>query len=222
MQPNILKIITIFLMITGNFSFFVKNAAAQERPPLFFREDWKEIPFATPVTQEHVANKELLLTLHGPGKDSIRKSHHDQPYDDPYYIWSGLAQGNWAVSLRHVKNDVDLTGQSHIRWRAKQSGFRFLRPIIKLANGVWLVADGYDDASSDWRERDFIISDLRWRRLDIEKMIEGRTVTTPDLSHVVEIGFTDLMTGGGSDACSRLDWIEVWGKPVARTSQQTK
>jgi len=24
------------------------------------------------------------------------------------------------------------------------------------------------------------------------------------------------MIGGGSPACSRLDWIEVWGKPVPR------
>jgi hypothetical protein len=39
-------------------------------------------------------------------------------------------------------------------------------------------------------------------------------VTDLDLSRVDEIGFTDLMPGGGSDACSRLDWIEVYGKPV--------
>ena len=38
----------------------------------------------------------------------------------------------------------------------------------------------------------------------------------PDLSRVDEIGFTDLMHGGGSPACSRLDWIEVWGKAVPR------
>src|SRR5215469_12272420 len=112
MQTNVIKIITFFLMFTGSALFFVKKATAQERPPLFFREDWKETPFATPVTQEHVANKDLLLSLHGLGKDSIRKSHHDQPYDDPYYIWSGLAEGNWAVSLRHITSDVDLSGQS--------------------------------------------------------------------------------------------------------------
>ena len=222
MQPKILKVITIFLMLAGGFSFSAKKASAQDRPPLFFREDWKETPTASPVTQEHVANKELVLTLHGPGKLGIRKSHHDEPADDPYYIWSGEAEGNWAVSLRHTTNYVDLRGQSRIRWRAKQAGFRFLRPIIKLASGEWLVADGYDDASGDWREREFIVADLIWRRLDIEKVIEGRIVRAPDLSRVVEIGFTDLMTGGRSDACSRLDWIEVWGKPIAQTGQMTK
>jgi hypothetical protein len=28
---------------------------------------------------------------------------------------------------------------------------------------------------------------------------------------VEEVGFTDLMPGGISAACSRLDWIEVYG-----------
>ena len=222
MQLKFLKISTFFLMLAGCFSFSAKKAAAQDRPPLFFREDWKETPMATPVTQDHVANENLLLSLHGPGKEGIRKSHHDQPADDPYYIWSGVAGGNWAVSLRHKTNDVDLRGQSRIKWRAKQAGFRFLRPIIKLANGEWLVASGYDDASADWRECEFIVADLTWRRLNIEKVIEGRVVRNPDLSRVVEIGFTDLMTGGDSDACSRLDWIEVWGRPVERTGQMTK
>jgi len=33
---------------------------------------------------------------------------------------------------------------------------------------------------------------------------------------VDEIGFTDLMAGGGSPASSRVDWIEVYGRPVSR------
>ena len=37
-----------------------------------FREDWKEIPWALPVTQAHVANPSLTLELHGPGKDGIK------------------------------------------------------------------------------------------------------------------------------------------------------
>ena len=154
MQQNKIKIIAIFLILIAGFSFNIRKAIAQERPPLFFREDWKETPPETPVTQEHVANKDLILTLHGPGKEGIRKSNHDQPADDPFYIWSGMAKGNWAVSLRHVTNNVDLRGQSRIRWRAKQAGLRTLHPIIKLANGIWFVANGYDDASSDWREHE--------------------------------------------------------------------
>jgi len=222
MLLRIFKISFLSVLMIGGLSSNTGKVVAQDRPPLFFREDWKETPPETPVTQDHVANKNLILTLHGPGKEGIRKSHHDQPADDPYYIWSGVAEGHWAVSLRHKTNDVDLSEQSHVRWRARQAGFRALRPIIKLANGVWLVADASDEATADWRERDFVIADLSWRRLDIEKVIEGKPVTSPDLSRVVEIGFTDLMTGGGSDACSRLDWIEVWGKPVPRTTDPSK
>jgi hypothetical protein len=49
---------------------------AQYRPQLFLREDWKETPAATPVTQAHVVSKDLILGLYGPGCDSLRKSHH--------------------------------------------------------------------------------------------------------------------------------------------------
>jgi len=189
-------------------------AIAQDRPPLFFREDFKETPAATPITQEHLANPDVVLALYGPGKEGIKKSHHDKPVDDPYYVWSGTAGGNWLVSLRLRNATVDLTGQSKIRWRSKQAGFRELRIVLKLANGNWIVSDASDPASNDWREREFNLQDIRWRALDPKTIIERRWVEKPDLSNVVEIGFTDLMTGGGSDACSRLDWIEVYGRPL--------
>lgn len=189
---------------------------AQDRPGLFFREDWKEIEAATPVTQEHVANPDLVLSLYGPGREGVKKSHHDKPADDPYYIWTGTCNGNCAVTLRHKTAYADLTGQSKIRWRTKQAGFRYLRIVLKLANGQWLVSDAADGPSEDWRIREFNIPDIRWRRLDIKNIVEGRWVEKPDLSRVEEIGFTDLMTGGQSVACSRLDWIEVDARPVKR------
>jgi hypothetical protein len=124
---------------------------AQDRPGLFFREDWKETPPETPVTQAHVANPELVLSLYGPGKSGIKKSHHDKPADDPYYIWMGECPANCALSLRHKSGFVDLTGQAKIRWRSKQSGFHALRIILKLADGTWLIADQSDGPSEDWR-----------------------------------------------------------------------
>lgn len=189
---------------------------AVPRPGLFLREDWREIPAATPVTQEHVVNPDVIVSRHGPAEALIKKSHHDQPADDPYYIWSGDTTGAWAVSLRHRSAWVDLTGQAKIIWRAKQTGYRQLRLILKLADGKWLVGDQADGDSTDWRIREFNLADLRWRVLDIKKVVEGRWDPNPDLSRVEEIGFTDLMAGGGTPASSRLDWIEVYGKPVAR------
>jgi hypothetical protein len=45
---------------------------------------------------------------------------------------------------------------------------------------------------------------------------EGNPVKNPDLSKIAEIGFTDLMPGGGTPASSRVDWIEVYGKEVSK------
>lgn len=189
---------------------------AQDRPGLFFREDWKETPAATPVTQEHVASPSLNVYLYGPGKAGLKKSHHDKPADDPYYIWSGTCPANCALALRHKAAYVDLTGQAKIRWRTKQAGFRQLRLIVKLADGTWLISDQSDGPSQDWREREFNISDIRWRRLNISTVVEGNWEDRPNLGKVDEIGWTDLMAGGGTPACSRVDWIEVYGKPVKR------
>jgi hypothetical protein len=191
------------------------SAAAQDRPGLFFREDWKQSPAATPLTQEHVANPDLLLTRHGPAQAQIKKSHHDTPKDDPYYVWSGDTEANWAISLRHKSALVDLTGQARIVWRAKQSGFRRLRIVLKTAEGAWLVSDQADDDSLDWRVREFVLADVRWRTLDMDKVVEGGYAKAVDLSRVVEVGVTDLMRGGGTPASSRLDWIEVYGRPAA-------
>ncbi len=101
-------------------------------------------------------------------------------------------------------------------WRSKQAGLRCLHPLLKLADGTWLVGNLGDCTSKDWRITEFNIADITWYTLDIKSVIEIRPVSDPDLSKVEEVGFTDLMTGGASDACSRLDWIEVYGKPVKR------
>jgi hypothetical protein len=208
------QIYDCIILIVFLFSFTICNS--QDRPSLFFREDWNEIPAATPVTQEHVSNKDLVLGLYGFGRDSIRKSHHDSPADDPYYIWSGLCKGNWVVTLKKTKSYVDLSGYAKIIWRSKQSGFRCLHLVIKLTDGTWLVSDQCDDHTQDWRIHEFNIVDISWYKLNIRSVAEGNRVSNPNLSKVDEIGFTDLMTGGASDACSRLDWIEVYGKSIER------
>ena len=158
------------------------------RPSLFFREDFRETPAATPITQEHIANPKLLLSLYGPGKDGMKKSHHDTPADDPFYIWDGTCEGNCAATLRDKNSYVDLRGQAKIQWRTKQSGFRRLHIILKLADGTWLVSEPVEVASTDWRESEAVVQDLHWRRLDIRTLVEAAAVDHPDLSRVDEIG----------------------------------
>ena len=206
------------MLIAGMLFIACEIACTQEsyRPGLFFREDWKEIPAEIPLSQKHVNNSELTVQLYGAGRDSLKKSHHEQPVDDPYYVWSGLCLGNWLVSLKHKQYNADLTGFSKIRWRTKQAGLRQLRIALKLADGTWLMSDLSDGPSKDWRIAEFNLQDAKWYRLDIVRVTETGPVANPDLSNVEEIGFTDLMPGGMSPSCSRLDWIEVDGKPVKR------
>lgn len=199
-----MKLTAFFLLLA------LTTASASYRPGLLLREDWKETPPETPVTQDHVANPELVLTLHGPGKNGIKKSNHDKPEDDPFYIWSGMCEGNWMLSLSPKDYLMDLTGHAKIRWRSKQSGFRQLRIVIQLDDESWLVSDQYDDQSRDWRIREFNVRDINWYALNVEDIRETKAIDQPDLSKVRSIGFTDLMAGGKSSACSRLDWIEVY------------
>ncbi|WP_373516045.1 hypothetical protein, partial [Persicitalea sp.] len=149
-----------------------------------------------------------------PGKDSLKKSNHDKPADDPFYIWSGLCQDTWAVTLKHKSGNVDLSRMGKVKWRSKQSGYRNLHVILKLADGTWLVSQPLDPASRDWRVREFNLSDMTWMSLDIESVAEIKPVDNPDLTKVSEIGWTDLMKGNRSLAWSRLDWIEVSGFAV--------
>ena len=206
------------IILIGIIVIFGFGVAAQEnyRPGLFFREDWKETPAEIPLNQKHVANPDLTVQLYGAGKDSLKKSNHPQPIDDPFYVWSGLCLENWMVSLKHNSQNVDLTGFAKIRWRSKQFGLRQLRIAVKLANGNWLVSDQFSGPSKDWRINEFNIQDITWYNLDVKRMAEVGVAKNPDLSNVEEVGFTDLMPGGKSASCSRLDWIEVDGKPVKR------
>ena len=79
-----LLLATPFLIVLGAGPRLRKD----NRPPLFFREDWKEIAAVTPVTQEHVANPALLLGLYGPGKTvSGKSSRHAQGRPVLHLAW---------------------------------------------------------------------------------------------------------------------------------------
>ena len=89
-----------------------------------------ETPAATPITQEHLANPKVTIALYGPGREGVKKSHHDTPTDDPFYVWAGPCNGTWGIPLGEKSSNVALTGQAKIRWRTKQSGFRRLHLFI--------------------------------------------------------------------------------------------
>ncbi len=191
------------------------DVQAQAEQGLFFREDWAETPPERPITQDHVASDDLTLHLYGPGAADVKKSHHEEPPLDPHYVWSGRCEGTWAVTLRHTDAAVDLTvPDAMIRWRSRPAGVRSVRVVLKPADGDWLVSEQADTLRGVWHEWAVPVQDLQWRRLDIERITEGPPVQTPDLSRIAEVGFTDLMRGGGSPASTRIDWMEVWGRAV--------
>lgn len=182
--------------------------------PLFFREDWREIPAQIPVTQAHVQHAQLRLTRHGPAADLIKKSNHDNIPNDPWYIWSGSCEtGRWALSLRKADQLVDLS-RGRIRWRTRQSGAHVLKVILELADGTWLVSEQGFGATPDWHVFSVDLAKLRWRRLDIHAIQAGQRLRDPNLKEVRSVGWTDLMVGGGSNACTRVDWIEAYGRAV--------
>ena len=191
------------------------QAADVGQAPLIFREDWTATPPAIPLSQRDVANENLEVSIRGPGPPLVKKSFHDARDWDPHYVWSGLAQDPWAVTLALADGGLmDLTGTATVRWRTRQSGFRALRVVLGLKGDRWLVSEAADGESTHWRISEIALSGTRWRQLDIDTVTEGPWVDAPDLSKVQRVGFTDLMRGGRSRACSRLDWIEVYGQRV--------
>ena len=44
-----------------------------------------------------------------------------------------------AVTLRHKTSNVDLSGFAKMGWVTRVSGFHVVRPVVKLADGTWLV-----------------------------------------------------------------------------------
>lgn len=193
----------------------VANGQAQGESPVFFREDWAETPPALPITQDHVESPDLTLHLYGPGGDQVKKSHHEEPPLDPYYVWSGECEGTWAVTLSREGMLVDLSGAgARIRWRSRPSGLRQIHAVLRQADGTWLVSEQADTLRGTWHDHSFRVQELQWRRLDIERVTEGERVQDPDLSRIAEVGFTDLMPGGGSAASTRIGWIEVRGAEV--------
>jgi hypothetical protein len=208
-------------------------AQTPQYPPLFFREDWKLAGglsnINTPQEPEHVlfqgdvANPNLEVHLYGDktGPVAVKQTGNN----DITYVMTLLCASNCAIALRDKNNDVDLSGLATIRWRTKVSGFHQLHPIVKLADGTWLVGDHATGLSSDWVESEIQLADVRWQLLNIEDVIEGRGykwIDSPNLSRVEEIGFTEMMRGGGHGASgSRIDWIEVYGKAVPRVVSST-
>jgi hypothetical protein len=199
-----------------------RGAGPARRPDVFFKEEWKAPKAAGEAAVDAAnatSNANLELKLYGvDGKDIQLTGAAGNP-TNPLHLWTGLCENVCAAALRDKDNYVDLTGLAMIRWVTKVSGFHQVHPILKLADGTWLVGDHADGSTLDWHTDEFSLGDVRWRKLNIAKVVTtGDWVKDPDLSKVDEVGFTDLLPGSGHGPGGWADVgeIEVYGKPVKR------
>ena len=198
-------------------------AARVTRPPLFFKEDWKQ----TPTGGEHpivfdsaLSNPALELKVYGPTAKELLMTGAAGDELNPIHVWTGMCTTPCAVALRHKTQMADLTGLARLRWNTKVSGFHQIRPIVKLADGTWLVGDRTDGTVRDWLYTEFSFGDVRWMKLDIARAVTTGTVLDKvDLSKVDEIGFVDLMpsSGHGQGGWSDVAQIEVYAASNPRT-----
>jgi hypothetical protein len=195
--------------------------ARPTRPPLFFKEEWRQTPEGGEhaVVPEAVSNLNLEVKLYGPSGKEMLMSGSAQDESNPIHLWTGMCTTPCGATLRDRSNAVDLSGLARIRWVTKVSGLHQVRPLVKLADGTWLVGDHGDGSTADWHVSEFSLSEVRWLRLDIEKAVtRGTWIDKPDLTKVDEVGFVDLMpsSGHGQGGWSDVAAIEVFGKPVKR------
>jgi hypothetical protein len=142
---------------------------------------------------------------------------------DPPNLWTGACTTPVAVTLKDRKRYVDLTGLAKIRWVTRVSGFHVVRPVVKLADGTWLVGDygegGAATNSTAFLETEVAIAPIRWLTLDITRVVtRGTWIEKPDLRRVDEVGFATLLPGSGHGwgGFVNVARVEVYGRPVPR------
>jgi hypothetical protein len=193
------------------------------RPPLFFSEEWRQSAKGGehPVSAESVGNSDLELQMHVPAGEILLTGVAGDE-NNPIHLWTGMCTTPCAASFRSRTKLVDLTGLARIRWNTKMSGYHQIRPIVKLADGTWLVGDQAVGSTRDWLLSEIAFSDLHWLKFDISRVVAtGTLLDKVDLTRVEAIGFADLMPGSGHGpgGWSDVAQVEVYGVAVARTAQ---
>src|SRR6185503_15698938 len=108
-----------------------RGAARVTRPPLFFKEEWKQ----TEKGGEHpivfdstLSNPSLELKVYGPSAKELLLTGAANDELNPTHVWTGMCTTPCAVAFRHKTAYADLTGLARLRWNTKVSGFHQIRP----------------------------------------------------------------------------------------------
>ena len=229
-------------ILTGLIAGVTLSAFAQQgqpavtAAPLAFKVDWvrpanqenTKVRF-TPA-QENIADPNVVLTYYGKAAKQILTTGTPGSKETPFGVWTGTAEGPFAITFKLKNGYVDMTGLASVRWFAKTSGFHAVRPVIKLANGDLLVGDLAVESVAKLSLLDFSLVNIRWVKLDPERAVTvpsgpvagnpnpGIWLGNPDLTKIDEIGFADLMPGSGhgQGGYIQLGGIEVYAKTITR------
>lgn len=211
-------------------AFFLEHDALT--PSMLFREVWQQPPHEGELNDENrritpaaLTNPDLTLQLYGTGAHDIQVTSHNGIPD----LWNGFTKSPVALTLKLKDSYMDLTGLTRMRWRTRTENLHVLHPVVKLADGTLLVGSQTFESpqrrmiGSQGFTGNFVISevtfdDQRWFKLDPETVVVGFEVNDPDLSRVDEIGYVDLMPGGGhgTAGCTNVSWIEVYATSSKR------
>ncbi len=198
-----------------------RGAAPATRPPLLFKEEWKQPPYTGTLndenrraTQDAISNPALELKMYGPDARNVGVYNHEGRFD----VWTGVVASPVAVMLRNKTSYVDLTGLARLRAIVRTLGLHVISPTVKLADGTYIAGSRTIDTEGEFIQTEVAFGGMRWHKLDPQKVVTGVEVKNPDLSKVDEIGFVDLAPGGGHgiSGAFNLSTLELYAKAVPR------
>lgn len=196
-------------------------AEAAARPPLMFKEEWKQPPYTGTlndenrrVTQAAVSNPQLEIKIYGQAAKEIGVYNHENRFD----LWTGMATSPVAIMLRDKQSYADLTGLARMRAIVRTQSLHVLYPIVKLADGTMIAGNKGINTDGEFISTEVSFSGGKWFKVDPIKVTTTVEVKTPDLSKVDEVGFVDLMPSGGhgNAGWANVSAFELYAKSVPR------
>jgi hypothetical protein len=93
-----------------------------------------------------------------------------------------------------------------------------IHPVLKLADGSYIVGSRSIDTEGEFLQTEVAFANMRWFKLEPQKVVTTVEVKGPDLTKVDELGFVDLAPGGGHGIAGafNVSTFELYAKPVAR------
>jgi hypothetical protein len=167
------------------------------------------------VTQADVTNPQLELKIYGEDAQKVQVVAHEGRPD----IWNGLSQAPAAILLRDKNNFADLTGLAKLRAIVRTDSLHVLYPIVKLADGTLIAGHRGITTDGNFVSTEVAFNGMRWYKVDQKTVTTNTGFMNPDLSKVDEVGFVDLMPGGGHGTPGgwiNISTVELYAKPIPR------